>query len=667
LEKRYPQVCEDCLPRVAERLKQSSYTAKTDHLRRLLDKTRQNVAPGKSKKTWLDVFDILGQISWILGIFGQLLWDFVGTSGHLIRRFLDISTSDIFSSEPLIDPDSDIALSPLASWMQAVLNILDYDGNSIRPSGYCGITISNLAKWSLLLSIISIWWNPKFKEGYRGYHRHIKGFQDWYKYQVLLLIARVVFWSLIKYELLDRVDPSATIGVHIFMLGFTVSVYTLAPKSSQQPTNFPQVTIAARRCFKVDFGRLFAPTSPERLLPYVGRKEKSKYDGNDMSQALTSILEESSSSALVSSTSQVDPFYDNYLSGKSMQSHPASRYELSTRHNSEDTGLTRRSPHRDPRDLLGIPRTVPSLAEMTPDESLRYLSTGEVPPHMQGETGYDVAQDVMEWKPHSSQYRAFQPAQAPRQSQLFSQAPVVPDQSPFWYKGLPPAPISQAHKARNPPNAPRLQPRSQEAKKNFFDRVTGRQPNSPLSESTVGALEIEYSSVTPHHEIEFAQQKFFPPTASDAASGLSEMFEQAFTLKSSEGEDGEASKGSPESMEANRKRHIFTALFLLLALLGWNFSLVHQELGMIIPLGLMIACGAIALRTVADCTRNWLKSNPSYLKAICIIHAGAQTVASGYAISEIIAGRTYCNTCRTQGAFLISVMLVQEVCFAAFS
>ena len=88
---------------------------------------------------------------------------------------------------------------------------------------------------------------------------------------------------------------------------------------------------------------------------------------------------------------------------------------------------------------------------------------------------------------------------------------------------------------------------------------------------------------------------------------------------------------------------------------------------MMIPLGLMVSCGAIALRSVADCMKNWSKQNTSYLKATCAILAGAQTVASGYAISEIIAGRTYCNTCRTQGALLIGVMLVQEVCFAAFS
>lgn len=387
-----------------------------------------------------------------------------------------------------------------------------------------------------------------------------------------------------------------------------------------------------------------------------------------MSQALTSILEEPSSSAPVSSVNQADPLYDNNLSGMSLQGRPASQYEISTRYNSEGTGLTRRSPPGDPRDLLGITRTVPPMAEMTRDESVRYLSTGEVPTHLQGEDEYDVAQDAMEWKPQSSQHRAFRPAQAPRQSQLFSQAAVVPGQSPFWYKGLPPAPVSQAHKARNPPNAPRLQPRSQEAKKNFFDRITGRQPSPTSLDDPAGVLHSEHSSLKPRHEIEFVQQKFFLPS-SDAASGLSEMFEHAFTLKSNEGEVAKVSNNLMIASTADRWRHIFTALFLLVAFLCWNFSVGHPEIDAMkmIPLGIMAACGAIALRSVADYSTTWTKNNVSYLKATGSILAGAQTVASGYAILEVMAGRTYCNTCQFQGAFLIGVMLIQEVCFAALS
>lgn len=430
-----------------------------------------------------------------------------------------------------------------------------------------------------------------------------------------------------------------------------------------------QVTIVAHNCFKVNFGTLFAPTSPERLLPYVRRKDKSKYNGDEMSQALTSILDESSSALVFPSTaSQADPFCDHDRSGMSLQTRSASRYEISPQYSAEGTGSNRQSSPRDPRDILGIPRTTPSLAEMTPDESLHYLSTGEIPARMQTEAQYDGAQDVMEWKPQGSNHRAFQPTRAPRQSQLFSQAPVVLDQSPFWYKGLPPAPISQAHKARNPPNAPRLLAPSQEAKKNFFDRITGRHPDSAWSKEIAGVVEGDNRSVKPRHEIEIAQQKFFLPNTSDVTNGLSEMFEQAFTLKSSEGGDDGETHSPPEAARTERRRHILTTLVLLVALLGWNFSLARQELDtMKLPLGVMIACGAIALRSAADCTITWSKYNSSFLYVTGAILAGLQTVASGYGISEIMAGRTYCNTCRTQGALLIGFMLVQEVCLVALS
>jgi hypothetical protein len=309
---------------------------------------------------------------------------------------------------------------------------------------------------------------------------------------------------------------------------------------------------------------------------------------------------------------------------------------------------------------------MPSLEEMTQDESFHYIMKGEIPAHMRTEASYEGSQDVMEWNPQRSKYRAFQPARAPRQSQLFSQAPVVPDQSPFWYKGLPAAPISQAHKVRNPPNAPRLQAPSQEAKKNFFDRITGRHPNSAWSGETAGALEGEYPPVKPHHEIEIAQQKLFLPPTSDVADGLSEMFEQAFKLKSNE--DDTATIQHSTSLRIERRGHAFAASVLLVALLGWNFSLKHPELeNMNLPLGIMIACGLVAIRSVANCAIIWSKHNPSLLYIVGGVLAVIQTMTSGYAISEIMAGRTYCNTYRTQGAFLIGVMLVQEVCFAAFS
>jgi hypothetical protein len=196
-----------------------------------LDKTRQKIAPAKSGKSWLEVFDILGRAFYFVGVLGQLLWNFAGASVYLLWRSSNILNFDLLHSEPLIDPDSDIVLSSLGSWIQAALDILYNDGTSTWSPKYSGIDACSLARGALLFTFLSFWWNPKFKEGYRGYHRHIKGFQDWYKYQALLLVARVVFWFVMKYELLHGVGPSATFGVHIFMLGFTLLVSTPKPQN----------------------------------------------------------------------------------------------------------------------------------------------------------------------------------------------------------------------------------------------------------------------------------------------------------------------------------------------------------------------------------------------------------------------------------------------------
>lgn len=221
-----------------ERLKQSSYTAKTDHLRRLLDRTRKAGAFSKTRRTWLDFFHVLGQFLWSLGILGQLLWNLAGIAGSLLRYLLSTSTPNLPPPGPFIELESsDAPPSPSrASWVWDILEFLDNDGTSIWSPGYYGVTVHNMVKWSLLFNLVAFWWNPKFKEGYRGYHRHIRGFYDWYKYQALLSIARVLFWFLISYGSPDRIDQSATLGLHIFELVFIIWVCIFGPQT--QPSDY---------------------------------------------------------------------------------------------------------------------------------------------------------------------------------------------------------------------------------------------------------------------------------------------------------------------------------------------------------------------------------------------------------------------------------------------
>ncbi|TGJ80439.1 hypothetical protein E0Z10_g8321 [Xylaria hypoxylon] len=73
LEKRYPQVCEDCLPKVNKKLNQASYTAQTDHLKRMVNRTRSQRGIMK-KRGPLDVLDCLGELSWYAGFALQAAW-----------------------------------------------------------------------------------------------------------------------------------------------------------------------------------------------------------------------------------------------------------------------------------------------------------------------------------------------------------------------------------------------------------------------------------------------------------------------------------------------------------------------------------------------------------------------------------------------------------------
>src|SRR5947208_3599249 len=82
LEERYPQVCENCEPRVRERIRATGYAAKTDHLRRMMERTK---ARGRRKRTpgWRDVVLIFGKMGWWVSLMGQLWWNLMCV---LVRR-----------------------------------------------------------------------------------------------------------------------------------------------------------------------------------------------------------------------------------------------------------------------------------------------------------------------------------------------------------------------------------------------------------------------------------------------------------------------------------------------------------------------------------------------------------------------------------------------------
>lgn len=161
LEKRYPQVCADCEPKVRKQLEKSIYHAKADHLRRMLDRSAQ--ARVLTTPTAVHRFHSAGKWLWIISLLLQLLWHIL-----LIQQAL-VAHSDEIGER---------------SWTILAARIFGLF-TSYLP------TPARTMTWSFWTSALCIWWNPKWVEVYKGFDQHLFGFKTYYFYQALILLLKV--------------------------------------------------------------------------------------------------------------------------------------------------------------------------------------------------------------------------------------------------------------------------------------------------------------------------------------------------------------------------------------------------------------------------------------------------------------------------------------------
>jgi hypothetical protein len=247
--------------------------------------------------------------------------------------------------------------------------------------------------------------------------------------------------------------------------------------------------------------------------------------------------------------------------------------------------------------------------------------------------------EEMDWSPSYSKYRAFA-APVERSKQAFSSAPIEHRDSPFWYK-VPPAPISEAHRLRNPPNQPRLRVASQEVKENFFNSVTRK---SPI---------LGQSQDVPRHEVEFAQPRFFPPTPPNEADDVADMF-QSFSL------NDEISKIAEVK---SRNRHVVRALILLVGLIYWRQETYHPSAHMTnVLLGIMTVCLGLSIRSVVDnATSRLVKKKHHLWSSIGLGLNLLECVAAICGLVEVWSRTGDCADCASLGMIYIGEMMVREL------
>lgn len=172
-EELYPQLCDDCEPRVLQRLEQAAYTAKTDALRRTIEKsmaTRKKITSPRR----LSFVGLVGGGLWLAGLVLQLFW-------HLsILERLYMQATDVvpFSEDEVVTASGkdNLGVSILGA-MGPFLALLPAPEQSLR--------------WSVFATILGSWWNPHFIQVYRGFTKHITGISEWYMFQFIALAMRI--------------------------------------------------------------------------------------------------------------------------------------------------------------------------------------------------------------------------------------------------------------------------------------------------------------------------------------------------------------------------------------------------------------------------------------------------------------------------------------------
>ena len=206
LEERYPQVCENCAPGVEARIKATGYAAKTDHLRRMMDRTR-SVKRNEVAWSWKFLAFLAGAIGWTASIAGQLLWDGLGV-------LTSIGQEDGLWS----DEDSQSASRCIWDGMQ-----------TRRLMSQCSGAFEPVAKFSLTMGLVCIWWNPKMRQKFSGKAVRVLGLPEYYKLQALFLVVRFAAWKALgKHSTLQLEDQTVKAG-HAVTLVLTILVHPPHP------------------------------------------------------------------------------------------------------------------------------------------------------------------------------------------------------------------------------------------------------------------------------------------------------------------------------------------------------------------------------------------------------------------------------------------------------
>lgn len=225
MESRFPQVCETCAPAVEDRIRSTGYAAKTDHLRRMMNRTR---GAGVTYTSWSRkrLGALMGAFGWSVGLLGQLSWHALGTLPKGLTE------------DGLIDDEGP----------QSIPACLGYTASSLQSNQFCNDLWQPWLAYALGFSLLCFWWNPRMQYKLKGGQGRIVGHVEYYKLQLIALATRYLSWKLTAKDSAILTDPQAVRALHAFTLVLQVIVSPLLviPLRTPADTLAANVTLLSR-------------------------------------------------------------------------------------------------------------------------------------------------------------------------------------------------------------------------------------------------------------------------------------------------------------------------------------------------------------------------------------------------------------------------------------
>jgi hypothetical protein len=203
-EDAFPQLCEQCYPRVIAQLREANRYARSDHIRRITTRSRQETIPrhrpGYSASKF--ILRVVG-IVWALGLAGQIFW-------HVAFAMQDTDRELTASNVNRLD----------------LFECIAFYAQRESSYGHCWPILIPWVKSLVWLGLPFFWWHPKFLKYLNRPNSKLIGLKEYVMIECLVLVARSTGLYYLEHSSVLNLGSEVKRAVHI-ALAFLITVVSI--------------------------------------------------------------------------------------------------------------------------------------------------------------------------------------------------------------------------------------------------------------------------------------------------------------------------------------------------------------------------------------------------------------------------------------------------------